>query len=92
MGRTVLGYTRGMETFEVLIYPYNTQDMPPAARGPAVRSATVRPTGEEGATGHPRYAGDGVQADIDPAGRTVEAITVDGAELEDGWSARIADA
>ncbi|OPC78018.1 hypothetical protein B4N89_38025 [Embleya scabrispora] len=81
-----------METFEVLIYPYNPQDMPPTARGPAVRSATVRPTGEEGATGHPRYAGDGVQADIDPTTGTVEAITVDGAELEDGWSARVADA
>ncbi|WSY19086.1 hypothetical protein OG928_41675 (plasmid) [Embleya sp. NBC_00896] len=59
------------------------------ARGPAVRSAVVEATGETGASGHPRYAGEGVVADIDPHSRAVEAITIDGAELEDGWSVRV---
>ncbi|WP_435839150.1 hypothetical protein [Streptodolium elevatio] len=77
-----------MERFEILIFPFNEQDMPEDARGPAVRSAIVRSTGEQGASGFPRYAGDGVQADIDPETGAVEAITVDGAELEDSWSAR----
>ncbi|WP_436775906.1 hypothetical protein [Yinghuangia sp. YIM S09857] len=63
--------------------------MPEEARGPAVRSAVVRRTGESGVSGYPRYAGDGVQAEIDPETLAVEAVTVDGAELEDGWSVRI---
>lgn len=81
-----------MERFEVLIFPFNEQDMPQEARGPAVRSGLVRRTGEQGASGYPRYVGDGIQADIDPDTRTVEAVTVDGAELEDGWSARAVSA
>ncbi|HSA54039.1 MAG TPA: hypothetical protein VLH10_28495 [Yinghuangia sp.] len=64
--------------------------MPEEARGPAVRSAVVEATGETGASGYPCYSGEGVQADIDPKTRAVEAITVDGAELDDGWTARIA--
>lgn len=76
--------------FRILIFPFNDQDMPEEARGPAVRSAVVEATGETGASGYPRYAGEGVQADIDPKTRAVEAITVDGAELDDGWTARIA--
>ncbi|MYS85580.1 MULTISPECIES: hypothetical protein [Streptomycetaceae] len=78
-----------MERFEIEIFPFNVQDMAADARGPAVRSAVVEATGEIGASGHPRYAGEGVVADIDPGSRTVEAITIDGAEIEDGWSARI---
>ncbi|MGW0660923.1 hypothetical protein [Streptodolium elevatio] len=78
-----------IERFEVLIFPFNEQDMPAAdSRGPAVRPAIVRPTGEQGASGYPRYIGDGVQAEIATDTGVVEAITVDGAELEDGWSAR----
>ncbi|MEU9762286.1 hypothetical protein [Streptomyces sp. NPDC047985] len=54
-----------------------------------LRSAVVAATGETGASGYPRYAGEGVVADIDPATRTVEALLVDGAELDYGLSVRI---
>ncbi|UGQ15276.1 hypothetical protein LO772_03120 [Yinghuangia sp. ASG 101] len=64
--------------------------MPAEARGPAVRTALVVATGETGASGYPRFAGEGVQADIDPRSGMVEAITVDGAELDAGWTARLA--
>lgn len=56
----------------------------------AVRSAVVEATGETGETGYPRYAGDGIVADIDPRTRTVEALLVDGSELDYGLSARVA--
>ncbi|MCF2530984.1 hypothetical protein [Yinghuangia soli] len=81
-----------MDEYEILIFPYNEQDMPEPDRGPAVRSARVQRTGEEGVSGHPRYNGAGVQAEIDPDTLAVEAITIDGAHLPDGWSARVADA
>ena len=55
--------------------------------GASLRTAVVEATGELGASGYPHYAGDGVQADIDPDTGTVEAITVDGAELPYGWVA-----
>ena len=77
------------EGFEIEIYPFNTQDMAEDARGPAVRAARVEPTGETGVSGYPRYAGEGVVAEIDAGSGIVEAITIDGAELEDGWTARI---
>ncbi|MFI9628934.1 hypothetical protein [Streptomyces sp. NPDC052042] len=54
-----------------------------------LRSAVVAATGETGASGYPRYAGEGVVADIDPATRTVEALLVDGAELDYGLSVRV---
>ncbi|PKV89112.1 hypothetical protein [Streptomyces sp. TLI_146] len=56
----------------------------------AVRSALVEATGETGETGYPRYAGHGIVADIDPRTRTVEALLVDGAELDYGLTALIA--
>ncbi|MFG2310443.1 hypothetical protein ACGFS9_17490 [Streptomyces sp. NPDC048566] len=56
----------------------------------AVRSAVVEATGETGATGYPRYAGEGVVADIDPRTRAVEGVLVDGAELDYGIAAVIA--
>jgi len=59
--------------------------------GPEVRTTPVEATGELGASGYPRYAGDGVVADVDPRTRTVEAATVDGAELPYGWVALVAD-
>lgn len=59
--------------------------------GDPLRSVPVTATGEEGASGYPRYAGEGVQADIDPRTRTVEAVTVDGEELPIGWVAEVAD-
>lgn len=48
-------------------------------------------TGATGASGYPRYAGDGIEADIDPATRTVEALLIDGAEIDYGLSVRVAD-
>ncbi|MET9882135.1 hypothetical protein ABZZ20_03075 [Streptomyces sp. NPDC006430] len=56
-----------------------------------VRTALVEATGGFGASGYPRYEGEGVQADIDPRTRAVEAVTVDGAELPYGWVAQLAD-
>ncbi|MCS0634701.1 hypothetical protein NX801_03305 [Streptomyces sp. LP05-1] len=55
----------------------------------AIRSGVVTATGATGASGYPRYAGDGMEADIDPETRTVEALLVDGAELDYGLSARV---
>ncbi|MFB8036146.1 hypothetical protein ACFC5Z_25010, partial [Streptomyces sp. NPDC056004] len=52
--------------------------------GGAVRSAVVSATGETGASGYPRYSGEGVVADIDPETHAVEALLVDGAELSFG--------
>ncbi|MFD7379620.1 hypothetical protein ACFY13_50080 [Streptomyces mirabilis] len=52
-----------------------------------VRSAVVEATGE---TGYPRYVGDGIVNDIDPLTRTVEAVLVDGAELDYGLNATVA--
>lgn len=59
--------------------------------GAPIRSAVVEATGETGASGYPRYAGEGMVADIDPATHTVEALLVDGAELDYGLSVRISE-
>ncbi|MFD6044250.1 hypothetical protein ACFWG7_23435 [Streptomyces koyangensis] len=56
--------------------------------GSPVRETRVEATGDLGASGYPRYAGSGVQADIDPATGVVEAITVDGDELPLGYVAQ----
>ncbi|MFF5703603.1 hypothetical protein ACFY7H_14005 [Streptomyces sp. NPDC012794] len=56
-----------------------------------LRTARVEATGAIGVSGYPRYAGEGVQAEIDPASRAVEAVTVDGEELPYGWIAQLAD-
>ncbi|WP_434595540.1 hypothetical protein [Streptomyces sp. A5-4] len=58
--------------------------------GATLRVAAVVATGKWGASGYPRYEGDGVQAEIDPRTRTVEAVTVDGEELPYGWMAEVA--
>lgn len=55
--------------------------------GATLRTAVVEATGGTGASGYPRYEGDGVAADIDPRTHAVEAITLDGAELPYGWVA-----
>ncbi|MER5611191.1 hypothetical protein [Streptomyces sp. NPDC002215] len=57
--------------------------------GGVVRSAVVSATGETGASGYPRYSGEGVVADIDPETHAVEALLVDGSELSYGLSARV---
>lgn len=59
--------------------------------GSAIRSAVVVATGETGETGYPRYAGDGMVADIDPETQTVEGLLIDGSELDYGLSARISE-
>ncbi|MFG2393449.1 hypothetical protein ACGFYF_31755 [Streptomyces lavendulae] len=56
-----------------------------------VRTAQVEATGATGVSGYPRYEGEGVQAEIDPESRAVEAVTVDGEELPYGWTAQLAD-
>ncbi|MEO3973810.1 hypothetical protein [Streptomyces sp. CAU 1734] len=79
--------------FEILLVPEHVagrEGAAPAAE--AIRSAVVEATGETGASGYPRYAGHGLVADIDPVTRTVEALLVDGAELDYGLSARVVDA
>ncbi|MFB7918232.1 hypothetical protein [Streptomyces sp. NPDC056061] len=78
------------QSFEILIVPEFTEGTTDATRtGAAIRSAVVTATGETGASGYPRYAGEGVVADIDPATHAVEALLVDGAELDYGLSVRI---
>ncbi|MGW0537362.1 hypothetical protein [Streptomyces sp. NPDC003032] len=81
------------QRYEILLVPEFTGDgrSTSDSRG-VLRSAVVVATGETGASGYPRYTGDGMEADIDPATRAVEALLVDGAELDYGLSVRVADA
>ncbi|MEV6164828.1 hypothetical protein AB0L71_23455 [Streptomyces sp. NPDC052052] len=78
------------QRYEILLVPGFAEGTTDAAepRG-AIRSAVVEATGETGASGYPRYSGEGVVADIDPVTRTVEALLVDGAELDYGLSVRV---
>ncbi|MFI5801400.1 hypothetical protein [Streptomyces sp. NPDC051561] len=77
--------------FTVLLVPEHIEGGGVAAKDSAVRSAVVTPTGETGTSGYPRYAGDGMVAEIDPQTRTVEALLVDGREIDYGLTAKIAD-
>ncbi|MYQ87053.1 hypothetical protein GTY51_26355 [Streptomyces sp. SID4936] len=78
------------QSYEILLVPGFAEDTTDAPEsGGAIRSAVVAATGETGASGYPRYAGEGIVADIDPATRSVEALLVDGAELSYGLSARV---
>ncbi|MFJ8862299.1 hypothetical protein ACIRD8_28205 [Streptomyces sp. NPDC102451] len=80
------------QSYEILLFPEPEEPVtgaPPP--GTAIRSAVVAATGDTGESGYPRYAGNGMEADIDPASHTVEALLVDGAELDYGLTARIAD-
>lgn len=80
------------QSYEILLLPEPEESAVGApAPGTAVRSAVVAATGQTGASGYPRYAGGGIEADIDPATRTVEALLVDGAELDYGLTVRIAE-
>ncbi|MFJ8210688.1 hypothetical protein [Streptomyces sp. NPDC096033] len=56
-----------------------------------LRTARVEATGATGVSGYPCFEGEGVQAEIDPESRAVEAVTVDGEELPYGWIAQLAD-
>ncbi|MFI9583780.1 hypothetical protein ACIHCQ_18470 [Streptomyces sp. NPDC052236] len=81
------------QRYEILVVPEHVTDGDAASlTKSAIRSAVVRATGSYGASGYPRYVGEGVEADIDPVTRTVEAILVDGAELDYGLSVRVVDA
>ncbi|WP_433543860.1 hypothetical protein ACQPZG_01160 (plasmid) [Streptomyces sp. CA-294286] len=75
----------------LLVPEHLADDSAPVTEESAVRAAVVEATGETGASGYPRYAGNGMVADIDPSTRTVEALLVDGRELDYGLSARVAD-
>ncbi|MER5730643.1 hypothetical protein ABT084_20320 [Streptomyces sp. NPDC002138] len=76
------------QRFEIFLVPEHVEkggDGSPAAG--ALRSAVVEATGQTGASGYPRYTGDGMEADIDPATGAVEALLVDGTELDYGMRA-----
>ncbi|GAA2244178.1 hypothetical protein GCM10010232_34010 [Streptomyces amakusaensis] len=78
------------QRFEVLIVPEHAEGHDPGTLSEvALRSALVAATGETGASGYPRFAGEGIVADIDPATRTVEALLIDGSEIDYGLSARV---
>lgn len=81
----------GEPRYDILLQPQTADFEGHPEHGPVLRVIAVRATGAHGETGYPRYAGEGVEADIDPLTRTVEAITVDGEELPYGWVAEIAD-
>ncbi|MFI1828121.1 hypothetical protein ACH41E_16975 [Streptomyces sp. NPDC020412] len=80
------------QRFEILVLPEHVvghEDAPTTQD--VIRSAVVEATGEWGASGYPRYEGQGMVADIDPDTRTVEALLVDGFELDYGLTARVAE-
>ncbi|MBM7440174.1 hypothetical protein JOC24_003598 [Streptomyces sp. HB132] len=80
------------QSYEILLFPEPEESSSGApAPGTAIRSAVVAATGDTGTSGYPRYAGDGMEADVDPASHTVEALLVDGAELDYGLTVRIAE-
>ncbi|MFF1422278.1 hypothetical protein [Streptomyces sp. NPDC058280] len=78
------------QRFEILLvaeFTENHESEPTS--GHALRSAVVEATGDTGESGYPRYVGHGMEADIDPETRTVEALLIDGAELDYGMSVRV---
>ncbi|MFJ2113266.1 MULTISPECIES: hypothetical protein [unclassified Streptomyces] len=81
------------QRFEILLVAAFTEgDESPPTSEHALRSAVVEATGETGESGYPRYVGDGMEADIDPRTRTVEALLIDGFELDYGLSVRVVTA
>ncbi|MEU5654939.1 hypothetical protein ABZ802_04870 [Streptomyces sp. NPDC047737] len=80
------------QSYEILLFP-EPEDPDAGAPEPrtAIRSAVVAATGRTGRSGYPRYTGEGLEADIDPASHTVEALLVDGRELDYGLTVRIAE-
>jgi hypothetical protein len=81
------------QRFGIIVVPEHVEGHDPATLAEdVIRSAVVDATGETGASGYPRYVGDGVEVDIDPETRAVEALLVDGAELSLGLVARVVDA
>ncbi|MGN5631587.1 hypothetical protein [Streptomyces sp. AC154] len=81
------------QSYEILVIPQfsDAKGADASGTGRTIRSAVVTATGATGESGYPRYAGEGMVADIDPATHTVEAILVDGSELDYGLTARISE-
>lgn len=79
-----------MERFEIEIFPFRDAEMPDRPKPSPIRTGVVSATGKQGASGFPHFAGDGIEAEIDPATAVVEAITVDGSEPDEDWSVRAA--
>lgn len=77
--------------YTVLVKPQLADKEGHPVHGNPLRVVSVEATGAYGESGYPRFEGEGVQAEIDPETRTVEAVTVDGQELPYGWVAEIAD-
>ncbi|MFJ3904939.1 hypothetical protein [Streptomyces sp. NPDC090025] len=74
--------------FEILLVPAHVENRGDASvADSAVRSAVVEATGRTGESGYPIYEGHGLMADIDPDSGTVEALLVDGRELDYGLTA-----
>ncbi len=94
-GSELSAYRRSMRSgerhYDILLKPQTADIEGHPVHGPVLRVMSVEATGSLGESGYPRYAGEGVEADIDPRTRTVEAVTVDGEELPYGWVALIAD-
>ena len=81
------------QRFEILLVPEHVAgQVGPPDSATALRSAVVEATGETGSSGYPRYTGNGMEADIDPETRTVEALLIDGEEVDYGLSVRVVDA
>ncbi|GGY41033.1 hypothetical protein [Streptomyces omiyaensis] len=79
--------------YEILLVPAHVEDRGGAAvEDSAVRTAVVELTGRYGESGYPLYEGHGIVADVDPATRTVEALLVDGRELDYGLVALVREA
>ncbi|MGW0120837.1 hypothetical protein [Streptomyces sp. NPDC003327] len=77
-----------VKRFEILLVPEHVEDRGGASvADSAVRTAVVEATGRRGESGYPIYEGHGVVADIDPETHTVEALLVDGRELDLGLTA-----
>ncbi|MEU1227799.1 hypothetical protein [Streptomyces sp. NPDC005828] len=71
--------------FEILLVPEHVEDRGGATvEDSAVRTAVVEATGRHGESGYPIYEGHGIRADIDPETGVVEALLVDGHELDYG--------
>ncbi|MEU0132958.1 hypothetical protein ABZ172_02790 [Streptomyces sp. NPDC006296] len=80
------------QSYEILLLPEPEEpDDGPPDPGTALRSAVVAATGATGSSGYPRYEGGGMEADIDPATHTVEALLVDGSEIDYGLTVRLAE-
>ncbi|MFI5756295.1 hypothetical protein [Streptomyces sp. NPDC051569] len=78
------------QRFEILLVAPEGHDGT-FASSHALRSAVVEATGDTGESGYPRYAGNGMVADIDPETRTVEGLLIDGYEVDYGLSVRVVD-